>query len=145
MRQVKMLEGELWVSKNKLPAVFREAFEVTFIPALSSSAFKKSGIYPINRNVVPKEMMAPTAAVAEARANDKSEDISGPDTSYSSNPNNPSSANNPLDINPAMTQAGLEEPLEWEIEVIGLQGLSRIFHRSLTFITNKKSMKTPTD
>ena len=89
--------------------------------------------------------MAPTAAVTEARANDKSEDISGAATSYSSNPNNRSSANNPLDTDPAMTQADLEEPLEWEIEVIGLHGLSRILHRSLTFITNKKSMKTPTD
>ena len=118
MRQVKMLRGELWVSKNKIPAVFREAFEVTFTPGLITSAFKKSGIYPLNRNVVPKEMMAPTAAVAEARTNDKSEDISGAGTSYSSDPNNPSSEHNPLDTNPATTQAGLEEPLEWEIEVI---------------------------
>ena len=92
--------------------------------------------------------MAPTAAVTEARANDKSEDISGAGTSYSSNPNNRSSANNPLDTNPATTQADLsdlEEPLEWEIEMIGQHGLGRILHRSLTFINNKKSMKTPKD
>ena len=118
MIQLKMLKGELWVSKNRIPAVFREVFEVTFTPALITFAFKKSGIYHINRNLVPKEMMAPMAAVAEARANDKSEDISGACTSYSSNHNNPSSANNPLDTNPATTQAGIEEPLEWEIEVI---------------------------
>ena len=34
MKQVKMMRDDMWISKAKFPAVFREVFERTFMPSV---------------------------------------------------------------------------------------------------------------
>ena len=57
MRQIKMLRGDMWVSKNKVPAVFREVCDRSFTPALIKEAFRKCGIYPLNRSAIEIEFV----------------------------------------------------------------------------------------
>ena len=57
MRQIKMLRGNMWVNKSKVPTVFREVCTRTFSPAIIKEAFRKCGIYPFNRNAIAKELV----------------------------------------------------------------------------------------
>ena len=57
MLQIKMMRGDNWVSKGRFPAVFREVFERTMIPATITNAFRKCGIVPIDRNAIEKEFI----------------------------------------------------------------------------------------
>ena len=63
MQQLKMLRGELLVSKSKIPAVFRDAFENTFTPALITSAFRKCGVYPFSRETISQDLIKPSPVV----------------------------------------------------------------------------------
>ena len=57
MRQLKLLRGDLWISKAKIPAVFREVFEKTFRPDLITEAFRKCGIYPFARDTLSVDLI----------------------------------------------------------------------------------------
>ena len=57
MRQVKMLRGDLWVNKSKVPAVFREALDNAFTPAIIREAFRKCGIYPFDWNAIDHDLI----------------------------------------------------------------------------------------
>jgi len=52
MTQVKMLRGDMWISKNNIPALFREECDNKFTPFISSGAFGNYVIYPLNRRAV---------------------------------------------------------------------------------------------
>ena len=55
MRKVKMLRGDMWVSKSKVPAVFREVCDNTFTPSIITGAFRKCGIYPLDRKSISED------------------------------------------------------------------------------------------
>ena len=57
-----MLRGDMWVSKNKVPAVFMEVCDRSFTPALIKEAFRKCGIYPLNRSAIEIEFVKNHAA-----------------------------------------------------------------------------------
>ena len=57
MQQIRLLRGEMWVNKGKLPAILRDVFEKTFTPSLVIGAFRKRGIVPFSRNSIDKDLM----------------------------------------------------------------------------------------
>ena len=57
MQTVKMLRGDLWVTKAKLPAVLKEILMNTFIPKVITNGFQKSGIYPLNRDAIQHDLL----------------------------------------------------------------------------------------
>ena len=57
MQQIRLLRGEMWVNKGKIPAILREVFEKTFTPSLIIGAFRKCGIAPFSRNSIDKYLM----------------------------------------------------------------------------------------
>ena len=65
MKQVKMMRGDVWISKAKFPAVFREVFERTFVPSVIIESFRKCGIFPLNRHAINNEMLNTTQGVTQ--------------------------------------------------------------------------------
>ena len=57
MQQIRLLRGEMWVNKGKIPAILGEVFEKTFTPSLIIGAFRKCGIAPFSRNSIDKDLM----------------------------------------------------------------------------------------
>ena len=52
-----MLRGDMWVSKSKVPAVFREVCDNTFTPSIITGAFRKCGIYPLDRKAISEDLI----------------------------------------------------------------------------------------
>ncbi|CAG2198780.1 unnamed protein product [Mytilus edulis] len=48
------------VTKWNWPALFRRAYDKAFTPTNITSGFRKCGIYPINKDMIPKEAFAPS-------------------------------------------------------------------------------------
>ncbi len=67
MHKVKMLRGDLWISKQNFPAVFKSVFENTFVPGLITESFRKCGIYPLNKGVVEQELLRDRVKVTHAK------------------------------------------------------------------------------
>ena len=61
MQQIRMLRGEMWINKTKVPAILREVFEKTFTPALIIESFRKCGISPFSRDTVSMDLMTKTS------------------------------------------------------------------------------------
>ena len=57
MHQVKMLRHGCWINKSKFPGVFKEVMQKTFTSNIISEAFRKCGIYPLNRNAISQELV----------------------------------------------------------------------------------------
>ena len=62
------------MSKSKVPAVFRDAFEKTFTPALIISAFRKCGVYPFSRDTISHDLIKPSPVFTPANGNTSARD-----------------------------------------------------------------------
>ena len=57
MQQIRLLRGDMWINKGKVPAILREVIEKTFTPALITASFRKCGIAPFSRNAISQELI----------------------------------------------------------------------------------------
>ena len=76
MQAVKMLRGDLWVTKSRFPTIFKEVFENTFTPSIVINSFRKCGIYPLDRKAISQDLVAP-AKLPTAQDGHRQEAISG--------------------------------------------------------------------
>ena len=57
MHQVRMLRGDVWINKQRFPAVFKYVCEKTFTTDIIKESFRKCGIQPFNRDAISKELL----------------------------------------------------------------------------------------
>ena len=104
MKQVKMMRGDVWISKAKFPAVFREVFERTFISSVIMESFRKCGIFPLNRHAIHSELLNTTQGVTQVK---KAEEESATSDTKKSFPSTPAATQGP---SPAPETKGQSTP-----------------------------------
>jgi hypothetical protein len=55
--QAKMVKSDLWISKNKVSAMFKIIFEKSFTQHCITEGFRKCGIFPYDPNAIDKSLL----------------------------------------------------------------------------------------
>ena len=75
MQTLKMTRGDLWISKTMVPAILKTVCERTFKHQLIMEAFRKCGIYPLDREVILKEVQPKDDVMKSLAEQDLNPDI----------------------------------------------------------------------